>query len=114
MVVCLGCFRGDADGYARASLDRGIFPLEAARRRAALAAAAAITITLVAFPPAESLAQTSSGNAATGTSDLLQPSLQGNAATPQGFRKPGQKRPSAEEPPPTNTFAPSRIGATPR
>jgi Putative beta-barrel porin 2 len=84
------------------------------RRVGAPALAAAAAITLVAFPPAESLAQTSSGNAATGTSDLLQPSLQGNAATPQRFRKPGQKRPSAEEPPPTNTFAPSRIGATPR
>jgi hypothetical protein len=84
------------------------------RRVGAPALAAAAAITLVAFPPAESLAQTSSGNAATVTSDLLQPSLQGNAATPQRFRKPGQKRPSAEEPPPTNTFAPSRIGATPR
>jgi hypothetical protein len=83
-------------------------------RRRVGAPALAAAIALVAFAPAESLAQTPSGNAAGGTGDLLQPSLQGNPAVPPRFRKPGQKRPSAEEPPPTNTFAPSRIGATPR
>jgi hypothetical protein len=47
-------------------------------------------------------------------SDLLQPSLQGNPATPPRFQQPGQATPPANQAPPTNAFtAPSRIGATP-
>jgi hypothetical protein len=47
-------------------------------------------------------------------SELLQPSLQGNPATPPRFRRPGQTSLSANEPPPPNGFAaPTRIGATP-
>jgi hypothetical protein len=84
------------------------------RRVAATALAAIAAAALVALSPGESGAQSSSGDATGSTSDLLQPSLQGNPAVPPRFRKPGQKRKSAEEPPPANTFAPSRIGATPR
>jgi hypothetical protein len=72
--------------------------------------AAAAFVVLVSDPAAS---QTPSTNLAAASTDLLQPSLQGNPATLPRFRKPGQKRPSAEEPPPTNTFAPNRIGATP-
>src|SRR5262249_12124630 len=72
-------------------------------------AAAALFVLL----PAPTIAQTPSTNPTGASSDLLQPSVLGNPATPPRFRKPGQKRPSAEEPPPTNTFAPHRIGATP-
>jgi hypothetical protein len=71
--------------------------------------AAAAFVVLVSDPAAS---QTPSTNLAAASTDLLQPSLQGNPATLPRFRKPGQKRPSAEEPPPTNTFAPNRIGAT--
>jgi hypothetical protein len=67
----------------------------------------------LALIPNQAASQTPSTNPAGAGSDLLQPSLQGNPATTQRFRKPGQRRPSAEEPPPTNTFAPNRIGATP-
>ena len=70
------------------------------------------------------MAQTSpttlAGSSSAGSSgDLLQPSLQGNPATPPRFRRPGQAQPHAGEPPPINTFAPprtfapTRIGATP-
>src|SRR4029077_2159458 len=72
--------------------------------------AAAAFIVLVSDPAAS---QTPTTNPAGASNDLLQPSLQGNPAATPRFRKPGQKRPSAEEPPPTNTFAPNRIGATP-
>jgi hypothetical protein len=42
------------------------------------------------------------------TTDLLQPSLEGNPATPPRFRPPGD-----ESPPPGKFTAPTRIGATP-
>jgi hypothetical protein len=42
---------------------------------------------------------------------LLQPSLQGNPAKPPRFRKPGI---ADDQTPPDDTFAPSRIGATPK
>ena len=59
-------------------------------------------------------AQTPTAIAANAANDLLQPSLQGNPATPPRFRRPGQPAPSAIEPPPPNKFAaPTRIGATP-
>jgi hypothetical protein len=58
-------------------------------------------------------AQTPSTDSGISNDNLLQPSLQGNPATPPRFRRPGQKRRAEEEPPPVNTFAPSRIGATP-
>ena len=58
--------------------------------------------------------QTPTAIAANAANDLLQPSLQGNPATPPRFRRPGQPAPSAIEPPPPNKFAaPTRIGATP-
>jgi hypothetical protein len=66
-------------------------------------------------PPAAQT-QTPTAIAANSTSDLLQPTLQGNPATPPRFRRPGQTLPAASEPPPTNKFAtpaPTRIGATP-
>ncbi len=51
-----------------------------------------------------------SGNAGSG-SDLLTPSLD-NPAVPRSFRKAGQPQPP-DQAPPTNQFAPTRIGATP-
>jgi hypothetical protein len=76
---------------------------------AAIAAAAAI-----ALSPIPGAAQTlPSTNTENPDSDLLQPSLQGNPAQPPRFRRPGQPPPPTEEVPPTNKFAPSRIGATP-
>jgi hypothetical protein len=72
---------------------------------------------LVALSPGLAIAQAPSpspGSPANLGGDLLQPSLQGNPAKPPRFRKPGQPPLSpAEAPPPTNTFAPTRIGATP-
>ena len=41
---------------------------------------------------------------------FLQPSLQGNPAKPPRFRKPGT---ADDQTPPVDTFAPSRVGATP-
>jgi hypothetical protein len=87
---------------------------ESSRLRRRFGASVIAGVAAVAFfvlLPAPTIAQTPSTNPAAATSDVLQPSLQGNPA--MRFRKPGQKRPSAEEPPPTNTFAPNRIGATP-
>ncbi len=74
-----------------------------------------VAIALVALSTRQAAAQTPSPspNSAAASGDLFQPSLQGNPATSPRFRRPGQKRPDADEPPPTNTFAPSRIGATP-
>ena len=47
-------------------------------------------------------------------SDLLQPSLGGNPATPPRFRRPGAATPlAADQPPPDRFVAPTRIGATP-
>jgi hypothetical protein len=71
--------------------------------------AAAMLIGVFSGPAA---AQSPSADPGRSTSDLLQPSLQGNPATPPRFRKPGQKKSGADQPP-TDTFAPSRIGATP-
>ncbi len=79
---------------------------------------------LVASSALPAAAQTSpttlAGSSSAGPGgDLLQPSLQGNPATPPRFRRPGQAQPRAGEPPPINTFAPprtfapTRIGATP-
>ena len=63
----------------------------------------------VTFVPAPGLAQTT-----TATTDLLQPSLQGNPVTPPRFQQLGQATPPGNQAPPTNAFvAPSRIGATP-
>ena len=60
------------------------------------------------------MAQTPTAVAANATGDLLQPSLQGNPATPPRFRRPGQALPPLNEAPPPNKFtAPTRIGATP-
>jgi hypothetical protein len=50
----------------------------------------------------------SSGNL---SGDLLQPSLEGNPNAPPRFRRLGQAAP--DQPPPTDKFAPTRIGATP-
>jgi hypothetical protein len=72
----------------------------------------------IGLAPLPVLAQTPplDPNAATTGSNLLQPSpLDGNPATPQRFRRPGQAAPlAADQPPPPNRFTtPSRIGATP-
>ncbi len=52
-----------------------------------------------------------SANSGLTNGDLLQPSLDGNPNVPQRFRRPGQATPN--QPPPTDKFAPTRIGATP-
>jgi hypothetical protein len=74
-------------------------------------------VALIGSFPGAAIAQTLPPNTASPGnpgSDLLQPSLQGNPAKPPRFRRPGQPALSpAETPPPTNTFAPTRIGATP-
>ena len=55
-----------------------------------------------------------SGSTAGSGSDLLQPSLGGNPATPPRFRRPGAATPlAADQPPPDRFVAPTRIGATP-
>jgi hypothetical protein len=72
--------------------------------------AAAILIGAFSGPAA---AQTPSTNTDSANGNLLQPSLQGNPATLPRFRKPGQKKSDTDEQPPTDTFAPNRIGATP-
>jgi hypothetical protein len=78
-------------------------------------------VAMIGLSPPSAMAQTPTATAQTPTAiaanaanDLLQPSLQGNPATPPRFRRPGQPAPSAIEPPPPNKFAaPTRIGATP-
>jgi hypothetical protein len=57
-------------------------------------------------------AQTQTANS---TVDLLQPSLEGNPATPPRFRRPGAgTNPPSNQPPPTGAFtAPSLLGAIP-
>jgi hypothetical protein len=69
---------------------------------------------VIGVSPLPATAQTPTAIAANSTSDLLQPSLQGNPATPPRFRRPGQALPAASDPLPPNKFtAPTRIGATP-
>ncbi len=126
-VVGFGSFRGDADDCAGACLGCEMVARQASspradrrrcRRRGDVGLspfpAAAQTPTASAQTPAAGQAPTPTAVAANSTSDLLQPSLQGNPATPPRFRRPGQPLPAATEPPPTNKFtAPTRIGATP-
>ena len=94
------------------------------RRRCRAPNAAGLVLTAaIGLLPWPSLAQTpgpplastaSSGNTANSGSDLLQPTLEGNPATPPRFRRPGATVPLAgEQPPPSDKFAPTRIGATP-
>ena len=73
-------------------------------------------VAAIALAPVTDLAQTpESGTVASSDSDLLQPSLKGNPATPPRFRPAGQATPPAadESPPPGKFTAPTRIGATP-
>jgi hypothetical protein len=94
------------------------------RRRCRAPNAAGLVLTAaIGLLPWPSLAQTpgpplastaSSGNTANSGSDLLQPTLEGNPGTPPRFRRPGATVPLAgEQPPPSDKFAPTRIGATP-
>ena len=81
----------------------------AVTNRAAFGATGFVLAFAVTFLPAPGLAQTT-----TATTDLLQPSLQGNPVTPPRFQQLGQAAPPGNQAPPTNAFvAPSRIGATP-
>ena len=81
----------------------------AVTNRAAFGATGFVLAFAVTFLPAPGLAQTT-----TATTDLLQPSLQGNPVTPPRFQQLGQATPPGNQAPPTNAFvAPSRIGATP-
>jgi hypothetical protein len=84
----------------------------ASRRFNASIAGLAAAILIAAFSP-PAAAQTPSTNADGANGNLLQPSLQGNPGTLPRFRKPGQKKSDTDEQPPTDTFAPNRIGATP-
>ncbi|MGB7097643.1 MAG: outer membrane beta-barrel protein [Xanthobacteraceae bacterium] len=81
----------------------------AAINRAAFGATGFVLAFAVTFLPTPGLAQTT-----TATTDLLQPSLQGNPVTPPRFQQFGQVTPPGNQAPPTSAFvAPSRIGATP-
>ena len=81
----------------------------AVTNRAAFGATGFVLAFAVTFLPAPGLAQTM-----TATTDLLQPSLQGNPVMPPRFQQLGQATPPGIQAPPTNAFvAPSRIGATP-
>ncbi len=81
----------------------------ATANRAAAGAAGLLLAWTTGLTPTPALAQTPSPMA-----DLLQPSLQGNPATPPHFQRLGQATPAPNQAPPTNAFiAPSRIGATP-
>jgi hypothetical protein len=87
-------------------------PSRSSRRRALAVIGLAVAVITAMSPPAA--AQAPPPNPANG-SDLLQPSLQGNPATPPRFRQLNQSL-SAVDQPPTNRFAPpapTRIGATP-
>jgi hypothetical protein len=78
--------------------------------RGTLGASGLILAWIIALAPTPAHAQTQPPP----PSDLLQPSLQGNPATPPRFQQLGQVTPPANQAPPTNAFtAPSRIGATP-
>ena len=105
------------------------------RRRHARHVAGGLLAAAIVLAPRPSQAQTPTqtptppATAATGTSfgslaspavaassgnlsgDLLQPSLGGNPNAPPRFRRLGQAAP--DQPPPTDKFAPTRIGATP-
>ncbi len=76
--------------------------------RGATSVAGVLLVWTIALAPTPAHAQTPP------PSDLLQPSLQGNPATPPRFQQLGQVTLPANHAPPTNAFtAPSRIGATP-
>jgi len=80
--------------------------------RTALSVTGLVLASAIGLAPSPGRAQTTSST--TATTDLLQPSLQGNPATPPRFAQPGRAMPSGNQAPPTNAFmAPSRIGATP-
>ena len=120
-VVCFGDFRGDADGGAGACLGSEEVALEASlpraerRRPRAGGGDRIVTVAGLAQTPGPPLGSTaSSGNGTNSGSDLLQPTLEGNPATPPRFRRPGAAVPLAgDQPPPPDKFAPTRIGATP-
>jgi hypothetical protein len=72
-----------------------------------LPAAAATSTSSFGSPASPAVA----ANSGTFGGDLLQPSLEGNPNVPQRFRRLGQA--TSDQPPPTDKFAPTRIGATP-
>lgn len=87
-----------------------------ARRRRAQTALGFAVAAAIGLAPVTGLAQTpSSATFTAASSDLLQPSLQGNPTNPPRFRRPGQTSFAAgDEPPQPGKFvAPTRIGATP-
>jgi hypothetical protein len=92
----------------------GARPSPGRRRSPALIVASIAAAAAIGFRPLPSVAQTPTITAPSSSSDLLQPTLQGNPAIPPRFRSPGQSLSAENEPPPTNKFtAPTRIGATP-
>jgi hypothetical protein len=84
------------------------------RRRRLSVTGLGVLMAAVAWAPAPSLAQSPTPEAGT---DLLQPTLDGDQANPQRFRKPGQtgRGPNGQAvvPGKFSNPAPSRIGATP-
>ncbi len=77
-----------------------------------LAVIAPVFLAVLALAPVQASAQTAAPDSST---DLLQPSLQGNPNNPPRFKPPGTTATlPADQAPPTGKFtAPSRIGATP-